>query len=100
MKHLLILLVVVVLFTVVGCEEGAPKSLLISSPGQTGIIVDPSSLKYEEIKTFLEESDAAIEFGEYQLTAVQYAEVRSILGPLPAEESRVVEGAIYSLGEY
>ena len=52
MKHLLILLVVVVLFTVVGCEEGAPKSLLISSPGQTGIIVDPSSLKYEEIKDF------------------------------------------------
>ena len=91
MKYFLVLLAVAVLFVLVGCEEATPKSLLIESSGQTGIIVDPSSVKYEEIRTFLEDSEAAMEYGQYQLTATQYGEVRSILGPLPAEEVRKAE---------
>ncbi len=85
MKKIVSLLAFVALLVLVGCEEER-RGLRISSEGEMRIIVQTSSPHYDEVASFLEDSEIEGDgFGGYELSATEYSELEAIL-PTPSPE--------------
>ena len=85
MKKIVSLLAFVALLVLVGCEEER-RGLRISSEGEMTIIIQSSSPHYDEVASFLEDSEIEDDgYGGFKLSTAEYAELKAIL-PTPSPE--------------
>ena len=94
MMRIVTLLAFVALALLVGCEleEEERRSLRIRAEGEGVILVQTGSPHYDEVLTFLEDSEIEGNgYGGYMLSATDFAEVKAMLPTPSPEEVQEVE---------